>query len=75
MAGSLSVAITAVLSAKVAVVDSSELAGQRCLGGIEVIRGHYLGVGSRSRGGGGEFCVFIFNLDKEVSAMEEGFYD
>jgi hypothetical protein len=44
MAESLSVASTAVSSAKVAVVDSGEVAGLQCIAWIIMAQGHCLGV-------------------------------
>jgi hypothetical protein len=71
MAASLSVAITAASSAKVAIADSDEV------GRSAVYRRYRSGPRTLPWGTpaftGGEFCAFIFNLDKEVSAMQVGF--
>jgi hypothetical protein len=63
MAGSLSVASTAVSLAKVAVVASGEVGRSA---GIIMALGHCIRVC-------GEFCVLNFSLYKEVSAMQIGF--
>jgi hypothetical protein len=63
MAGSLFVAITAELLAKVSVVDSGEV-------GRSAVYRTTLEYAFVYRG---DFCVFIFNLDKEVSAIQVGF--
>jgi hypothetical protein len=72
MAGSLSVVTTAVSSAKVSVVDSGEV-------GRSAVCSRY-NSGPRTLPLSKpalteEFCVLSFNLHKEVSAMQIGFYD
>jgi hypothetical protein len=66
MAASLYVAITAVPSAKVAIVDSGEFRRSAVYMSIEVVQGHYLGVRPHSP----RRVLYIhFNLDKEVSGL------
>jgi hypothetical protein len=50
-------------------VDSVEAGRSACVGGTEVVQVHYLWYALLKAG---EFCVFVFNLDKEVSAMQLG---
>jgi hypothetical protein len=71
MAGSLSVAITAVSSAKVADVVSGEI-GRSAVNRRQSNGPRTLPWGTPALMGG-EFCVFNFNLDEEMSVMEVGF--
>jgi hypothetical protein len=72
MAGSLSVVSTTMLLANVAVVDSGEV-------GRSAMYSRY-NIGPRTsalwytRIDGEELCAFIFNLRKETSAMQIGFW-
>jgi hypothetical protein len=67
MSGSLSVAITAASSPKDAIVDSDEV-------GRSAVYSRYRSGPRTLPWGTLVFSIFIFNLEKKVSATQVGFY-